>query len=167
MSAWLADLVVAVHVAYVSFVVVGLAAILLGAALGWNWVRNPWFRGIHLAAIVIVALEAVAGVDCPLTVWEDALRRSAGQEVVQQSFIGRWLHALIFYDFPPWAFTTAYVSFALVVLLTLFLVPPRWSRALTTPHPRLSPARGEGRTNAATPVDKAPAGSGAANDPRA
>ena len=37
----LADLVVAVHVGYVSYVVIGQAAILLGVLLRWNWVRRP------------------------------------------------------------------------------------------------------------------------------
>ena len=42
---FLADAVLAVHFAYVAFVVLGMAAILLGIALGWRWVRNFWFRG--------------------------------------------------------------------------------------------------------------------------
>ena len=32
------------HVVYVAFVVLGMAAILAGIALGWQWVRNFWFR---------------------------------------------------------------------------------------------------------------------------
>ena len=41
----LADLIVVLHAAYVSFVVFGLAAILLGVVFRWRWVRNVWFRG--------------------------------------------------------------------------------------------------------------------------
>jgi hypothetical protein len=123
---FLADLTVAIHVAYVSFVVLGQAAILLGGALGWRWVRQRWFRGLHLLAILIVAGEALAGVPCPLTVWEDQLRRLAGQSVQDGTFIGRCLHNLIFFDLPAWVFTAMYLSFAALVLLTLVLVPPRW-----------------------------------------
>src|SRR5919204_3727026 len=100
--AFLADFIVAAHVAYVSYVVVGLIAIWTGALFRWGWVRNPWFRLTHLLAILIVALEAVFAIDCPLTVWESAFRQRAGQEVSGASFIGRCLHELIFYDFPPW-----------------------------------------------------------------
>ncbi len=56
----LADLIVVTHAAYVCFVVFGLAAVLVGVVLRWKWVRNPWFRGIHLAAIGIVVAEALA-----------------------------------------------------------------------------------------------------------
>jgi len=124
--ALLADVVVAVHVAYVAFVIVGQLVILAGIALRWPWVRNLWFRLAHVAAIVIVALEAVFGVECPLTVWERNLRAWAGQGVVEGTFIGRFLHNLLFYRAEPWIFTACYVAFALLVVATLVLVPPRW-----------------------------------------
>jgi hypothetical protein len=123
---WLADLIVLVHAAYVGFVVLGQVTILVGAWLRWGWVRNRWFRLLHLAAIGFVAAEAIVGLACPLTVWEDAFRRAAGQTVEEGTFIGRWMHYLIFYEAPEWVFTLLYLGFALLVLLTLFLIPPRW-----------------------------------------
>jgi len=124
MAAFLADFILIVHFAFVAFVVGGLALIWIGAARGWQWVRNFWFRVAHLAAIVFVAGEALVGVWCPLTVWEDALRGVHGEK----SFVARWVHRLIFYDFPGWVFTTAYVLFALVVIATLVRLPPRRRR---------------------------------------
>ncbi len=93
----LADLIVVIHAAYVSFVVFGLLAILVGAVLGWSWVRNFWFRVIHLTAIGIVVAEALAGIPCPLTVWEQRLRKTAGQTGYPGDFLGYWAHQLIFY----------------------------------------------------------------------
>jgi len=116
----LADLVLLVHFAFVLFVVGGLALIWIGAAAGWSWVRNFWFRVAHLAAIVFVAGEALVGVWCPLTLWEDALRGVQGEK----GFVARWIHRLMFYDFPGWMFTIAYVLFALVVALSWRLVRP-------------------------------------------
>jgi len=124
MAAFLADFILIVHFAFVAFVVGGLALIWIGAARGWQWVRNFWFRVAHLAAIVFVAGEALVGVWCPLTVWEDALRGVHGEK----SFVARWVHRLMFYDFPGWVFTTAYVLFALVVIVTLVWLPPRRRR---------------------------------------
>jgi hypothetical protein len=121
LNSLLADLILAVHFAFVAFVVGGYAAILAGATFGWRWIRNRTFRFAHLAAIGFVALEAVIGMACPLTVWEDALRRT-GPEA--PSFIARWLSRLLYYDFPPWVFTVAYVTFAIAVTFTLWLVPP-------------------------------------------
>ena len=124
MQALLADVILIVHFLFVAFVVGGLALIWIGAAAGWQWVRNFWFRVAHLAAIAFVAGEALVGVWCPLTVWEDALRGVRGEK----SFVARWIHRLMFYDFPGWVFTTAYVSFALVVIVTLVWLPPRRRR---------------------------------------
>ena len=117
----IADLLVVVHFAIVLFIVGGLVAVWLGAALGWRWVRNPWFRYLHLAAIGYVALEALLGIACPLTVWEDLLRGGARAD----SFVGRWVRRLLYYDAPEWVFTVAYVAWALATLATLRLVPPR------------------------------------------
>ena len=116
----LADLVLLVHFAFVLFVVGGLALIWIGAAAGWQWVRNLCFRVAHLGAIVFVAGEALAGVWCPLTLWEDALRGVHGEK----SFVARWIHRVMFYDFPEWVFTAAYVLFALVVVASWRFVRP-------------------------------------------
>jgi polyferredoxin len=124
MTALLADLVLVVHFLFVLFVIGGLAAIWIGAVAGWIWVRNFWFRAAHLAAIVFVAGEALAGIWCPLTVWEDALR---GRHE-EKSFIARWVHRVLFYDFPEWVFTVAYVLFALIVVASFWLVPPARAR---------------------------------------
>lgn len=103
------------------FIVGGLIAIWAGAACEWNWVRNPWFRYAHLAAIVFVAAEALLGIACPLTVWEDLLRGSPQAD----SFVGRWIRRLLFYHAPEWVFATAYTGWALATVLTLKFVPPR------------------------------------------
>ena len=117
----LADVVVALHFAIVVFIVGGLVLVWVGAAARWTWVRNPWFRYAHLAAIVFVAAEALAGMACPLTVWEDMLRGGAQPD----SFVGRWIRRLLFYQAPEWIFTTAYCAWAAASVLTLVLVPPR------------------------------------------
>jgi Protein of Unknown function (DUF2784) len=121
----LADLLVVTHAAYFSFVVLGLVAILAGVAFRWKWVRNPWFRWIHLTMIGIVVAETVAGITCPLTVWERRLRESAGQVAYAGDFIGYWTHRLLFFDFKPWVFAVAYIAFGLAVLVAFILAPPR------------------------------------------
>lgn len=123
---WWADLVVVFHAAYAGVVVFGMVAILVGVALGWQWVRNFWFRLAHFLMIAAVVAESLLGVACPLTVLEDQLRARAGEAVYPGSFIGRWVHELLFYDVPPWAFTVAYTLFGSAVLATMILAPPRW-----------------------------------------
>ena len=120
MSQIAADVILLVHFIFVFFVVGGLAAIWLGAALSWRWVRGMRFRVAHLAAICCVAAEALFGVMCPLTVWEDELRGRTSD----LGFIARLIRGVMFYELPPWIFTTAYVLFAVVVALMFWFVPP-------------------------------------------
>ena len=120
-----ADALLVVHFAIVVFIVGGLLLTWAGALLGWNWVRNPWFRYAHLGAIAFVALEALIDMMCPLTVWEDALRGGSRPD----SFIGRWVQRLLYYRAPEWVFTTLYVAWATATALTLWLVPPRAKRS--------------------------------------
>ncbi|MBI3918644.1 MAG: DUF2784 domain-containing protein [Betaproteobacteria bacterium] len=136
MNALLADLVLIVHFAFVLFVVGGLALILIGAAAGWQWVRNFWFRIAHLAAIAFVAVESLVGVWCPLTVWEDALRGTGSD----MSFIARWVRAILFWNLPEWLFTVAYCTLALVVITTWWRVRPR--RGQNEKGRRSAPCRG-------------------------
>jgi hypothetical protein len=117
----IADALLVVHFLIAAFICGGLVLVWLGAALGWRWVRNPWFRYAHLAAIAFVAAEALAGIACPLTVWEDLLRGNLQAE----SFVGRWVRRLLYYEAPPWVFTATYVAWAAATLFTLRIVPPR------------------------------------------
>lgn len=123
-----ADLVVFVHAAYVTFVIFGLVATLAGVVLHWKWIRNFWFRSIHLSMIGIVVFEALVGITCPLTTLEHRLRLAAGQQSSSGSFVGRWMHELLFFEAPPWVFTVVYCVFGAIVLATFALAPPRWSR---------------------------------------
>jgi hypothetical protein len=125
----LADAIVALHVAYVVYILFGQLAILTGWGLQWQWIRNPWFRLTHLLAIVIVAMEALGGVECPLTKWEVDLRGLAGQEVSDATFIGRFMHSILFYDVPLWILNTCYIAFAFVVVGSFLLIPPRFQKA--------------------------------------
>src|SRR5687768_9101735 len=94
----LADAVLVIHFGFVAFVVGGFAAVWAGGAVGWRWIRNLRFRIAHLAAILFVAAEALLGVMCPLTVWEDALRGNRSD----LGFIARGIRAVMFYEVPPW-----------------------------------------------------------------
>lgn len=130
----LADVVVAVHLGYVSFVVFGLLLVLVGIPLKWQWTRNLWLRIVHLTMILIVAGEALLGIQCPLTTWESQLGVLAGRGAEQRSFVGRLMHDLFFFDFPDhsWIWPVTYVGFALIVVLTFVLAPPRRLQSAAT-----------------------------------
>jgi hypothetical protein len=98
----MADIVAALHAAYFVFVVAGFAAILAGSAARWQWVRNVYFRVVHLAMILLICLEVIVGITCPLTRLESALRPRGGQTGYARDFIGYWFDRIIFQDAPPW-----------------------------------------------------------------
>ena len=116
----LAAAVVLAHLAVMLFITAGLPLIYVGRARHWALVRNWWWRAVHLGAIAFVAGESLAGMVCPLTLWEDALRGRQSS----RGFIERWIDWILFYDFPTWVFTLVYTAFAAFVAATWFLVPP-------------------------------------------
>lgn len=125
----LADIVLVTHVLFVAFVVVGLVLTVLGGHLGWAWIRNLWFRGTHLAAIGFVVLQTWFGMICPLTTLEMRLRIEFGQAAYEGSFIEYWLHRVLYFDLPPWAFVALHTIFGLLVVWAWWRFPPRRSRA--------------------------------------
>ena len=122
--ALLADVVLLLHALVVAFVIFGLVLVLLGGRLNWSWVRNYYFRVAHLAAIVIVALQAWLGVLCPLTTLEMALRERAGQGIYSDSFIAHWLGELLYMRAPWWTFVVAYTLFGIGVVWAWFGIRP-------------------------------------------
>lgn len=120
----LADAVLALHVAVVVFVVVGLVLVVAGNLRNWHWVNALWFRLAHLAAIAFVVAESWLGWTCPLTTLEMWLRAKAAAPTYAGSFIEHWLQRLLYYDAPAWVFTLGYSLFGLLVLATWWYFPP-------------------------------------------
>ena len=121
-----ADALLLIHAGFIAFVVVGLLGVWVGGAMRWRWVRNRWFRLAHLAAIGLVVFQAWFGTECPLTTWENHLRRQAGQAGYELGFIADRVQRVIFYDAPPWVFVVFYTAFGLLVLGSFWLIPPKW-----------------------------------------
>jgi Protein of Unknown function (DUF2784) len=119
-----ADVVLLTHVFFVAFVVFGLLCILAGKAFSWPWVRNPWFRVAHLAAIGVVVLQSWLGTICPLTIWEMELRAKAGDAVYPGTFVSHWLETILYYRAAAWVFTACYTAFGALVAASWFWVRP-------------------------------------------
>jgi hypothetical protein len=81
-----ADALVAAHLAFIVFVVTG-------GFLAWRWRRLAW---LHLPAAIWGTLIEFAGWICPLTPWEFALRRRAGEIGYQEGFIEHYIIPLVY-----------------------------------------------------------------------
>jgi Protein of Unknown function (DUF2784) len=122
-----ADFILLTHVAFVLFIVLGLALIYLGSAGNWSWVRNFWFRLSHLLAIAVVMVQAWFGKICPLTTLEMSLRLRAGETTYPGAFIAHWLQTLLYFEAPVWGFALCYTIFGILVAGSWFWIPPQRS----------------------------------------
>jgi hypothetical protein len=74
--------------------------------------------------MLFIAVQAWLGRLCPLTVWEQDLRRHAGQNGYTERFIEHWLSQLLYWDLPWWVFVAAYTAFAGLVAGAWWWVRP-------------------------------------------
>lgn len=134
----LADAILVAHFAIAIFITYSLPIIWVGRFLHWKFVHNPWFRYTHLGLILFVVIESLAGKLCPLTIWEDTLRRMGGEAGVGegQSFVGHWVGRLLFHDFNEWVFTLAYVLFFAAVAATFIFIPVKRRKKPPAQPPR-------------------------------
>jgi hypothetical protein len=123
-----ADAILLAHLAFVGFVVAGFGLIWLGYFLRWRWVRDWRFRLAHLLAMGFVLAEALTGTRCFLTVWEARLREAAGENPYAETFMQHWAGRILFHYWPPEVFAALYAGFFTLVLLTFWMVRPRWRR---------------------------------------
>ena len=117
----LADGVFLLHGLIVLFNAGGLLVILIGGPRGWAWVRHRGFRITHISLMGLVTVEAIFGMTCPLTLLEDWLRGIA----TEQSFVQRWVTALIYWNAPLWVFAVLYTVILAAVIVAWFIWPPR------------------------------------------
>lgn len=120
----LALVVLAIHVAVIAFNIFGLVVVPLGAWRGWTFVRGFGWRAVHLALLFVVALQALFGRACFLTVWQAALEQDAGQAASRAPLIARWVDGVIFWNLPIGFFAALYVAVLIYALALWRWVPP-------------------------------------------
>ena len=77
----LADIVLVAHLAYLAFLPTG-------GFLAWRW---PKVLPVHVVALGVALVSITIGFDCPLTSWEQSLRRNGGQRAYTDGFVDHYL----------------------------------------------------------------------------
>ena len=84
----IADLLVVLHLAFVAFVI-------LGGFLVLRWPRLVW---VHVPVALWGALIEFAGWICPLTPWENRLRRAGGEAGYTGGFVEHYVLPVLYPD---------------------------------------------------------------------
>jgi hypothetical protein len=106
---WLADAVLAVHLAYLAFIP-------LGGVLAWRWPRVVW---AHLAAVATGVGSITVGFNCPLTTWEQSLRRRGGEHPYTNGFVDHYLKGRVYPHGYQWAVWTIFAACVTVSYVSL------------------------------------------------
>jgi hypothetical protein len=126
----LAEAILAAHLAIILFNLFGLIAVPLGAVCGWRFVRVRWWRVLHLVLLGTVAVQAIIGRACILTIWQAALTGAAGSPT---PLIMAWVNRAIYWPLPVWVFAALYLLVFGYALALLWLVPPARSATVIPP----------------------------------
>ena len=104
-----ADAVLLLHLAFIIFVLLG------GLLVAWK----RGFLLLHLPAIAWGLFVELSGRSCPLTHWENLLRRLAGSAGYEAGFIEHYLLPLIY---PAWlSVPVQYLLAAIVVVVNALI----------------------------------------------
>jgi hypothetical protein len=104
-----ADAVLLLHLGFIVFVLLG------GLLIAWK----RGFLLLHLPAMAWGIFVELTGRACPLTHWENLLRREAGGAGYEASFVEHYLLPLIY---PAWLSVPMQYLLATVVVVTNLLV---------------------------------------------
>ena len=109
---------VVVHLAFLAFIP-------SGGFLAIRWPRLMW---PHLACVAIGLVSITIGFDCPLTSWEQTLRRRGGQRPYRDGFVDHYLTGRVYPHGYAW---TVQALFAACVVTSYALMYVR-RRALSS-----------------------------------
>ena len=81
-----ADLILAIHLGFIAFVLLGGLLVL----------RYRWIAYLHIPAALWGAFVEISGRICVLTTWENSFRRSAGESGYAEGFVENYLVPIIY-----------------------------------------------------------------------
>jgi hypothetical protein len=123
---WLAAIVLAIHLAWILWVVVG--ALFTRGRAGWT--------AFHLASLIWGIVVEVGTWPCPLTLLEQALEIRAGEAAWHGSFLVHFLDAIVYPHLPVGLIIACGVAVCVLNLLVYGLRFILWTRRRSTGTPR-------------------------------
>ena len=116
----IADFILFIHLIIAIFISAGMVIFPIGGLRSWRWCKNFSLRSTHLGLIVVVFIETLIGVNCPLTVVENYFRAQA----THQSLIGSLMSNKLYWNMSETLFFYLYGICVVWVLILWILFPP-------------------------------------------
>ena len=118
------EIVLLFHFCIFLFITLSFFLIPLGYYLKWEWVKNKYYRLIHLVLMVIIFIETILGFMCPLTILENFLRN----DIEINNKITQIIHQIMYWDLPTYQFIILYLLSLLYLIFLWFFFKPDFKR---------------------------------------
>ena len=114
------EIVLLLHFSIFLFMVFSFILIPFGYFQKWEWVKNIYFRSIHLILMGIISIETILGFMCPLTILENFLR--ADKKI--DNIFSKIIHQIMYWDFTNYQFIILYLlSLSYFIFLWFYFRP--------------------------------------------
>ena len=120
MNILFSEIVLLFHFCIFLFIILSFFLIPFGYYQKWEWVKNKYYRLIHLVLMGIILIETILGFMCPLTILENYLRNDIGVD----NNLTQIIHQIMYWNLPNYQFIILYIlSFSYLIFLWFFFKP--------------------------------------------
>ena len=124
MNILLYEIVLLFHFCIFLFITLSFLLIPIGYYQKWEWVKNRYYRLIHLILMGIIFIETILGFICPLTTLENFLRN----DIEINNKITQIIHQIMYWDLPTYQFITLYLLSLLYLIFLWFFFKPDFKK---------------------------------------
>ena len=120
MNILFSEIILLLHLLIFLFITSSFILIPIGYFQKWEWVKNKYYRSIHLILMGIISIETILGFMCPLTILENYFR----DDIKVDNKLTEIAHQILYWDLPNYQFIILYIlSFSYLIFLWFFFKP--------------------------------------------
>ena len=120
MNILFSEIILLLHLLIFLFITLSFILIPIGYFQKWKWVKNKYYRSIHLILMGIISIETILGFMCPLTILENYFR----DDIKVDNKLTEIAHQILYWDLPNYQFIILYIlSFSYLIFLWFFFKP--------------------------------------------
>mgnify|MGYP001241253237 CR=1 FL=1 len=116
------EIVLLFHFCIFLFMLLSFFFIPIGYYQKWKWVKNRYYRSIHIILMGIILIETILGFMCPLTKLENFLRN----DTKVNSKFAEIIHLIMYWDLSSYQFIILYLLSLLYLLFLWFFFKPNF-----------------------------------------